>query len=135
MESITVYLEGVLEGEFVRDEYTDVVRSLYKLLVGMFRFEADTFTIARTHLAFSKDGVPIDSLDFARLELASDEFNSERTRMETIFREGMKILLDRDGRLRQHVQLVEDTQEYIVYRLTADPQPRPDTASRRPNGD
>jgi hypothetical protein len=122
MESITQYLDKALQRNFAGDEYGDVVRNLYKLLAGMFQYEADTFTITPMQLAFSKDGAPISHWEFSRYKHAGVKPTSKGQRMSTIYREGMQVLLERDERVRQHVLLIEDTPEVVTYRLLYTPQ-------------
>jgi hypothetical protein len=122
METIAEYLDKALQRNFAGDEHGDVVRNLYKLLVGMFQYEADTFTITPMQLAFSKDGVPISHWEFSQNKQAGVEPTSKRQRIGIIFREGMQVLLERDERVRQHIILVEDTPEVVTYRLLYTPQ-------------
>ncbi len=107
MDDFVSYLEKAFDLNFVQGIYNNTHRDLYMLMIGVIRYEADTFSISDTHFTISKAGNGVVS--------DKDQFKWEG--MGKAFREGMRTILRQDTEVRKHIRVTEERPETATYEL------------------
>ncbi|HEX2916535.1 MAG TPA: hypothetical protein VH186_37595 [Chloroflexia bacterium] len=104
--TLTEYFEKHFKPlEVFPQDFNEVIGFVYIYIQGAVRDNCDTLTLTSTDFICSKEGQVVDSFYIGNIN------------PDISFRDALKLIVERDEVIRQHLELVEDSQEKITYRL------------------
>ena len=98
--------------------HNEVIPHTYEFIVVAVRERADTLTITRDHVILGRHGVEKIEEDIGWHERKCRRIKpGEQSLRYTCFRDALALIVEHDQEMRKHLELVEETQERVTYRI------------------
>ena len=119
MNNLVKYIHDTAMGRATEwHSYDEVIQGMYIVIASSIRDHCDTLIVTRKQIKGQHDGTTVEYLDIDKHERDCETGISNCTS----YREALALIMVNDERLRQHLQLVEDTPEAVTYRIMASEQ-------------
>jgi hypothetical protein len=121
MEDFYTYIHKTAMVQYAKwHPYDEVFNGMYIAIAALVRDGADTLTVTHTRVLSSKDGVVRTLFDIGRSEQEWQAHKDAGRKGWTSFREALNLILQHDERVREHLELIEETPEAATYRIVPD---------------
>ena len=118
MDDLVEYIKRTALARY-RDwhEYDEVIQQMYIVIQAAVYEKADDLRVSRDSITYSSNDVVLRQRDISFHEQNYDNPERESNSNYTSYREALKLILSHDPRIREHIQVVEETPDVLRCRL------------------
>ena len=118
MDDLIEYIDRIALVRY-RDwhEYDEVIQQMYIVIQAAVYQKADELLVSRESITYSSNGVMLRQRDISFHEQDYDSPERESNSNYTSYREALKLIVSHDARIREHIQVVEETPDVLRCRL------------------